>query len=803
MNGLSQDRFATRRLGLVIFIIAALIYLNSLSNGFVWDDTPIISQNRLLTGLENLPRLIASPDSAPGIGTTYYRPVTYLSFFVNRMTGGENPFGFHLVNILLHAAVSLALFALITLLFGDRLLAFLAAILFATHPINSETVNFLSGGRNTLLSALFALLTFIDYVKGRSRRSLLWFSLSVFSKEFGLVLPLMLYAHDRLVSRERKPFGAYAPYIAVVVLYLAARTVVLKGAGTLDLEILGDRLLFVPRQFADYLRVLLFSVVPQLPGRTELPLALDGGAGIAALILIGAGVFFYRFRSFPVVRFAGFWLLLFFLPVSNILPIGYTLMADRYAYFMSMAVSLLIAFALLSVFRNRQKAIAVAALMCIVFSVMVVRRNMVWRSDETLYRQMIVDSPDSSIGYYNLGLLLYEKGETEQALNHLQKAASTVPYSSDAPYLLGFASAELGMIDNALSSFHKTIARDPEHFMAYLLLSRLYESRGDHVLAESYRSKALELLPNLERIISPRAERIAGDAWRMQARGAMANAKSLFQRALLFDPLFPEALVGLTAIQPGKGDSDPGPFFEQSDNCSKCHSMREAYDSWKASPHSRAGCLECHEYDAKRMAGNQLNHLEGNHGAKHRTIVNRASCLAKGCHEQRLTDPIVRYSRRDIFFDHTHATGMRRGIISLRCRSCHAEVGHGKEKNVAKEVCFLCHFKNTGKPQQAFTGCPSCHPAPKGNIVFKGMVFSHEKKLRQGYTCQDCHRKVVKGNGNVPRERCSHCHPDRSAKYGDKALIHKKHVEGMQIYCFECHEKIEHGKIEVSDRSRK
>ncbi len=238
--------------------------------------------------------------------------------------------------------------------------------------------------------------------------------------------------------------------------------------------------------------------------------------------------------------------------------------------------------------------------------------------------------------------------------------------------------------------------------------------------------------------------------------------------------------------------------FKNPDNCIKCHYMRPFYDTWKSSAHAGSGCLTCHDYGPTRMIGNQLKYLAGTYNPKPRTIVPRLVCIAEGCHDERLVDPVVKYSRRGIFFSHTHATEVRRDIIKLRCRSCHVSVGHSKGKSVAKEVCFICHFINTGDLQKAVTGCPSCHPSPKGDILHDGKRFSHEAALRKGRVCRDCHVKIVKGRGEVPRERCHLCHVDRFDKYGDKALIHKKHVEDLQIYCLYCHEKIEHGKIEVS-----
>ncbi len=543
-----ERRPVLRYLALVVFIAAGLLYVNSLGNGFVWDDSFIIVQNPLMQGIKNLPRLLVSEDTFPGVRIGCYRPVAYFSFFLNRLIGGGGPFSFHLVNLLLHATISAALYVLIARLFQDHVLGFLAALLFAAHPINAETVNFLSGGRNTLLAALFTLMSFITYARGQRRWSIVWFGLSAFSKEFGLITPAMLYVYDRFVKKERKPFRNYAPYIAAGVVYLAVRSFVLGGVGPLGLEALGSRLLFVPRLFADYMRVFLFAVQPKLPRWTEFPEAFDTVAITAVLALFAVGALIYWFRSFPAIRFSGFWLLLYFLPAANIQPIGYILMADRHAYFMSMGISLLAAFTVLRLFRSDRRAMATVVVVCLLFSAMVVRRNAAWRSNETLYRQMIADAPDSSIGYQNLGMLLYDSGESEQALAPLERAVATSPVSEDALFALGTLYAELGMPDRAVVSLQKTAALNPDDFRVFLMLSRLYEGRGELALARSYRDKALGLMPQIERILALRAKRMFEQAEEARALGSVMKAERFYRRALLYDPQSAAAQAGLRAV---------------------------------------------------------------------------------------------------------------------------------------------------------------------------------------------------------------------------------------------------------------
>ncbi|WP_333655126.1 hypothetical protein [Dissulfurispira sp.] len=117
---------------------------------------------------------------------------------------------------------------------------------------------------------------------------------------------------------------------------------------------------------------------------------------------------------------------------------------------------------------------------------------------------------------------------------------------------------------------------------------------------------------------------------------------------------------------------------------------------------------------------------------------------------------------------------MKRGI-KLHCRSCHSDIVQGEHVKVSLNVCFLCHFK--GVPhEQAVTGCPSCHSAPKQPIVVKGKTFSHEDVMKADYKCNQCHLEVTRGDGVTPKEKCYFCHVERIEMYDDVKFIHERHV---------------------------
>jgi len=239
--------------------------------------------------------------------------------------------------------------------------------------------------------------------------------------------------------------------------------------------------------------------------------------------------------------------------------------------------------------------------------------------------------------------------------------------------------------------------------------------------------------------------------------------------------------------------------FPNPRNCNACHFINPYYKQWESSTHNKVPCLKCHEYSATRALIGQFMFMAAAHNPRPLTNVPDKNCLQTGCHDKRLVESKVTFTKRGITFDHRpHFTEMKRGI-KLHCRSCHSDIVQGSHVSVSKNVCFLCHFKGVSH-DQAVTGCPSCHSSPKQPIVYKGKTFSHDEALKAGYKCNQCHTEITKGEGVTPKDKCFFCHVDRTEKYSDIQFIHAKHVTEKQIDCLWCHSRIEHGKISMAEK---
>ncbi|MDH4162056.1 MAG: hypothetical protein OEW15_05125 [Nitrospirota bacterium] len=239
--------------------------------------------------------------------------------------------------------------------------------------------------------------------------------------------------------------------------------------------------------------------------------------------------------------------------------------------------------------------------------------------------------------------------------------------------------------------------------------------------------------------------------------------------------------------------------FQDPQFCTACHFVVPYYKKWETSTHNKVPCLKCHEYSAERALSAQFMFMSRAVNPRPLTNVPDKNCLQAGCHDKRLVESKVTFTKQGINFDHKpHFTQSKRGI-NLHCRSCHSDIVQGEHLKVSMNVCYLCHFK--GVPHdQAQTGCPSCHSAPAKDITYKGKPFSHAAALKAGRKCKTCHIEISKGDGVTPRDKCFFCHVDRVEKYSEVNLIHTKHVSEKQIDCLYCHSKIEHGKIKMADK---
>ena len=341
-----------RAASVLVVLVAAAAYAATLGYDLVWDDTLLIQQSWRLHHWQALPSLLTSHFwSEVGEASHYYRPLITLTFFLDMQIWGLHPLGFHLTNVLAHAAVTLAVLAVARRTLGGELAAAICALVFALHPLHTESVSFVSG-RTDVIATLFFLLAVLAYDRGRDRErwgpsawSLAAYLLALLAKEVAITLPVVLMAWDRLVRGDLRDRGAawraaprYAAYGAVTGLYVGLRLFALGGldgsAGAW--APLLTRALTALRIVASYAWITLVPY-PTSPYYAIAPETVPPGLTwwLAAAGLVAAlGATGWAVRRAPAAGFGALWFWITLAPsiAVNLLPLPSVIMAERFLY---------------------------------------------------------------------------------------------------------------------------------------------------------------------------------------------------------------------------------------------------------------------------------------------------------------------------------------------------------------------------------------------------------------------------------------------------------------------------------------
>jgi tetratricopeptide (TPR) repeat protein len=474
---------------LFLAVLTIAVYGNSLVNGFVWDDEFIIVNDPMVRDRSGATSLMLSPD----VVKPYYRPLNRASYLLDYRLFGLRPAGFHAVNVLIHLLNVLLLYLLGIRLFRARVPAVLAAALFAVHPVNAEAVNFLSA-RNTLLSLFFVLSSILVFYQGLSRGSwvrlilsgFLWF-LGLLSKEPAAVAIVVLAAMafavpDRGENLPKQKIVVILPHLVFAGIYAVLRTLALGGAvgaGGIVPGLLG-------RLFEN------FIVIPQYLWLVFFPLHLTIEHSLSALtaasmlwlipvwgaIIIGVW-YLLRTGSIPVL-IGLLWFAINYLPISNIIPIPSTPMAERYLYLPAVGLWIVAAdraYALSRKFPNKSLA-AAAAVVVALLGVVTAHRNRDWKSDIALFGSVVRTDPVSSFGHFNLGNSLRDAGDLEGAQREWQETLRLDPGNSGAMTQLGSFAAIKGDLGRAERWFRAALDADPANAMARFNLALVFEKTG-------------------------------------------------------------------------------------------------------------------------------------------------------------------------------------------------------------------------------------------------------------------------------------------------------------------------------------
>ncbi len=562
---------------ILILLISFGVYFNALSGDFVYDDTLQIVDNPLIKDISNIPSLFFTDDwsfRTGAVTSNYYRPLRYVVFALNYYLFGLRPWGFHLVNILFHCGLAVLVFLLIKRLLPGHWQSatpsylsppFIAAMIFAVHPIHTEAVTWIAGLPD-VSSSFFYLLSLYLYMRVDGDvgyiylLSLASFLAAAFCKETALTLPFIVIAYDWILgARSHTPlrnYRRYIPFFAIAGLYLILRVHALKGLAPVsahtELGVYGCVINVFPL-FARYLEKLLLPVNLNAVYPFHPIFSVFEPKGFLS-IAVSIAFIFLVFVAVKKNRTLGFGLLMVVVPLLPALyiPAIPFPFAERYLYLPSFGF-VLVASLLVAVIANRTGGLLALALCLGVliggYSLGTVKRNAVWKNNYSLWTDTVKKSPELPIAHINLGSVYLKKGMIDDAIREYQTVLRFYPDYPGGHLNMGVAFFEKGLFDKAMEEFQTTLRLRPPstplvspeaklNYDTYFNMGVVYYTKGliDEAI-EQYQI-ALKLRPDFAQ-----AHVNLGIAYGQS--GFMDKAMEHFQTAVELDPDFASARYNL------------------------------------------------------------------------------------------------------------------------------------------------------------------------------------------------------------------------------------------------------------------
>jgi protein O-mannosyl-transferase len=545
---------ARPRLGMVlaaaVLVAATLVaYHNSFAVPFIFDDHPSIETNATL---DSLAASLSPPTDGRAVTA---RPLVNLSFAINRALGGQQVRGYHVLNLALHAFSALALFGILrrTLereVVRDRFagaelpIAFLAALGWAVHPLQTESVTFVIQRTESLLGFFF-LLTLYAFARGAdaSRHSSAWLTLAVIlcaagmaTKEVMVSAPLIVLLYDRTfvagsfaaaVRARRFFYPALAATWLVLAYLVASQHGARTNVGAYDPA--TNAWTYLLTQCEAIVRYVGLVLWPQ-------PLVLDYGTDVVrrasevmpqglALIVLFLGTL-WLLRRAPVFGFCPACFFLILAPSSSLVPLPAQTMAEHRMYLPIACVIVPLIAAAYRVLEYR--FLVAAAIVAPALIALTVGRNSDYRTEESIWRDTLAKRPENWRAHYNLGWALAKKQQPgpaaaafksalklkpqhaeshaelgavltlldriPEAIQHLETAFRMAPHLADTRHNLGYAYLKAGRLAEAASLF-ESVLQQRDDKLTRLFLAKTYALAARPVEAIREYEAAIQLMP--------------------------------------------------------------------------------------------------------------------------------------------------------------------------------------------------------------------------------------------------------------------------------------------------------------------
>jgi len=560
----------------VVAIVGVGVYTNSLQVPFVFDDMINIRDNR---GLRMTHFGLAPLRRAAFSGRSSARPVANVSFALNHYFGRDRVAGYHAVNIVVHMVNALLVYALARLsleLAGrrprasaaasspsmQRWAALAAAILFAAHPLGTQSVTYIVQRMN-ILAAMFYLLSLLLWVMGRRsivpwKRWTLWVAAAACwvpalgSKQIAVTLPLVVWLYEGYFFRDMARRWLTRSFVAAVA---ALAAVVVIGLAYTDFDPLGrivsqyaqrdftlaERLMTQPRVVFHYFGLVLFPHVSRLNLLHHMPISASAAEPATTWICIAAlGALLAMTVKLAakqrLLSFCGLWWFIHLSIESSVWPLE--MVFEHRTYLPMVGISVGAAYVLFGLLLTGRRAWAVAAtvLALAMFAGGTRARNRTWQDSARLWRDVLAKNPGSHRATMNLGITHEDAGRLDEAIEHYRRSRDLNRNYARSWYNLSSALGQRGEHEEQIRCYRQAIELKPKYAEAHNNLGMALYTRDGAEAVEAIRHfrLAIRYRPDL-------AEAHVNLGMVLHSIGQSDEAARQYTRALRIDPLLAEA----------------------------------------------------------------------------------------------------------------------------------------------------------------------------------------------------------------------------------------------------------------------
>ncbi|MDD5054662.1 MAG: tetratricopeptide repeat protein [Candidatus Peribacteraceae bacterium] len=554
------DEQPASKIALVLFAVAALFYLPTVGFGFVaMDDNLLVVNNQLIRSLDlhTLKRIFTSFDPE------LYVPLTTLSFNLNFVMGGLEPWIYHLTNIALFAVNVALVFSVTEKLSGKRWISIITALLFLVHPINTEAAAWVSA-RKDLLSTCFYLLSILFWLKddeGEDKLGYIYsitvFTLALLSKVTAVTLPVVLILLElrKTYGRTRKELAIRLSPFFVLSIIFGLIAILGKSKNLVELSIIETLLLGAKSTAFMFWKIFL-------PANLSVLYPQNGTVNIAAFILplisigILLAVLLLTMKKWRTIS------LCILFTVITFAPNFFTFMkngeiyvfSDRYAYLPSIGLFLAAAIVIHQLILKWPKLItASVSIVLVILGTLSQIQAQTWRDSMTLLTYTLTLNPRSAIAHNNLGTVLMDQGNDEGALKEFDLAIENNPRLMNAWINRGNVLTRRGDVTGAkesdqaaIRSIGETNTLRPDDLLGYYALGERLEKEGKIEEALTTFIDAAKRAPHI-------AEAQYNAAVMLHKHGKPEQAVELYTKAVALDPTMLDARYALAALLAERG----------------------------------------------------------------------------------------------------------------------------------------------------------------------------------------------------------------------------------------------------------